>query len=461
VIGTGAGGVTKSGAGTWTLSGANSYTGTTTINAGALSIGTNANLGSTTVGQAPVTLNGGAITTTAGITNTHAFTIGANGGTINVPINAQYFFNTANTLLGTGQLTVTGNGALAAGFGNLRLAQTSSYSGNMVLQSGGVVEYGVSGAVGAGATFTLGNQGEVSLSAGSAISLPNAVTVNGGTNSVLSFGNGTLGNYTGAITLNGNLTVALRDWFNYATVRSGTISGSISGVGGLTVNSGTGAGGTLTLSGTNTYAGNTAVTSSILAVTKAAALPGYDTPGRVSIGAGATLRVNVGGTNEFAGTDLDAIVVGVSFAPGSTFAIDTTNAAAPVVATANLTAAGLGLNKLGAGVLALNGAHTYTGSTTVSAGTLNLAGSINSDTSGGVVVGNTAASKAILSIASGSTLSANNLALGTNATGPGGVYQSGGSVTLNQAAGIGNLPIGAVAGGYGYYSLSGGTLAFN
>ena len=51
-----------------------------------------------------------------------------------------------------------------------------------------------------------------------------------------------------------------------------------------------------------------------------------------------------------------------------------------------------------------------------------------------------------------------NLAIGNVATAPGAVFQSGDALTLAQAAKVGDLQIGNVTGGYGYYQLSGGAL---
>ena len=117
-----AGGVLKTGAGIMTLTGASTYTGGTTINGGAIIIQADNNLGASASGG---TLNGGMLTTTAGITDTHVFTIGASGGTIKVAStntsNYQYYFHTANTLLGSGPLTLTGPGTLTPSLGNCAL----------------------------------------------------------------------------------------------------------------------------------------------------------------------------------------------------------------------------------------------------------------------------------------------------------------------------------------------------
>ena len=70
----------------------------------------------------------------------------------------------------------------------------------MTIQQGGILEYGTGGAIAGNATVTLANQSELAVQGGGATTVPNALTVTGGTNTVLSFENGTAG---GAWTGNG------------------------------------------------------------------------------------------------------------------------------------------------------------------------------------------------------------------------------------------------------------------
>ncbi|HEX8297265.1 MAG TPA: autotransporter-associated beta strand repeat-containing protein [Chthoniobacteraceae bacterium] len=266
-LGDGSGGassLTKTGAGTLVLSGLNTFSGGFTMSQGVVSISANTALGGAGGTAGAVTLNGGTLRVTTGLSNTHAVTVGPAGGTINVNAS-QLIFNAANTLLGRGTLTVTGSGSLVSNFGNLRLGAANTFSGNIILQDGGNLEYANAAAVDPAATFMVNNGGELSANA----AVANAVTVaTGGTLSFQSSGNNSFTNP--AITLSGNATVALRDWFNYATVRNGAITSGMGGVGGISVNSGTGAGGTLTLSGANTYTGATVATNSNLTVSGAA-----------------------------------------------------------------------------------------------------------------------------------------------------------------------------------------------
>ena len=140
-----------------------------------------------------------------------------------------------------------------------------------------MLEYNGAGALPASVAYTVpgaGNgaqatSGELIATAGTTIA--GAVNVNGG---ILSFDNGTTGIFSGAITVGaGGATIGLRDWYALGTVRSGTISGVLSGAGGLSINSGTGSGGVLTLSGANTYGGATTVTKSVLQANDGTGLP--------------------------------------------------------------------------------------------------------------------------------------------------------------------------------------------
>ncbi len=259
--------------------------------------------------------------------------------------------DTANTLLGSGTLNLTGSGTLAGiGTGNFRVGQTNTFNGAVNITSGGNFEYGVAGAVDAAATFNIGNEGEFALQGGSAVSSSNAITVSGGTNSVLSFENGNGGDYTGSITLNANTIIGLRDWYNTAVAHNGTISGIISGSGDISTTRGTTGTATLTVSGVNTYTGNT------------------------SIGTGTTFSVGGAGqlgSGSYAGNIANAGTLNH-------------NSSANQSLSGAISGAGT-VTKTGAGTLVLAGSNTYTGLTTVNGGILRVNGSNTGE--GGYSVG--------------------------------------------------------------------------
>ncbi len=180
--------------------------------------------------------------------------------------------------------------------------------------------------------------------------------------------------------------------------------------------------GTWTLRGANTFSGGTTLTTGTLQFMKAVSMPAV---GTVAVGAGTTLAVNVGAGGEWttgttgAGT-LGGLLAGVggqgapvTYAAGTiTLAMDTTNASivnvtSGVVGTvtsrfhdtavqtysgviANPAGVTLGLNKLGLNTLALTGANSYTGVTTITGGGVLQASNLQS---GGVnsSIGNFAA----------------------------------------------------------------------
>ena len=120
------------------------------------------------------------------------------------------------------------------------------------------------------------------------------------------------------------------------------------------------------------YTGTTTGSVGVLFATQAASLPGYNVPGKV-IFSGGTIAVQVGGGG-WTALEVEALVTNATKNSGA-LGIDTTTGS--LVQSASFTAgtfgSNLGLNKLGSNDLTLDQATTYTGTTTVTAGTLTLA----------------------------------------------------------------------------------------
>lgn len=126
-------------------------------------------------------------------------------------------------------------------------------------------------------------------------------------------------------------------------------------------------GGTLRLTASNGYSGETRVLEGALAITSTAALPGWNAPGRVFVSSGAALVVE----NSVSTPDVETILATGGFAPGSQIGFDTSAGNR----TATPLSGGIGLRKAGTGTLSLTaGPNTFTGPTTVAAGTLRIPG---------------------------------------------------------------------------------------
>ena len=208
---------------------------------------------------------------------------------------------------------ISGSGSITkAGAGTLILSGTNTYSDGTTI-SAGTLSIGSDTNIGSG-TNTIGNKGTLLLS-----------------------GNGT---YTNDWTLSGAGSAI-------ATDNNNTLSGVLSGNGGLTK---TGAG-TLTLTGNNTYAGGTAINDG-------------------------TLKGNIA-----SGTDLSIADSAIYDGDNKARSVGGLNGAGKILNTNGLTVqsgdfAGIidnsntSLLKNGAGTLTLTGNNAYTGSTTISEGTL-------------------------------------------------------------------------------------------
>ena len=382
--------LTKAGTGTWTLSGSNSYSGTTSINAGTLQIGSGS---------------------TAGSLSTSSVITGSAGATL--------AFNRSDTITqGTDFNSVIGGAINVSqlGSGVLTLSGTNTYTGATTVTLGTLR----AGAAAGGQAF--GNLSAVSLANTAGVTLD----LNGFNQTIGSLAGG--GASGGAVTLGaGTLTTG-------GDNKSTGFAGIISGMGGLT-KSGTGM---LTLSGTNNYSGATTINAGTLLFASTSALFGGTsanwTAANLTTGSGATAAFAVYGSSGFTAANLDTLrglgTASTGFLPGSSIGIDTTGTAftySSNISDPNGGVNALGLAKLGSGTLTLTGSNTFTGRTTVAAGTLQVG-------SGGVA--GSLASSSPISITSGATLAFNRSdAYGGNVSntisGAGGLALSSGTLTLS------------------------------
>ena len=336
----------KSDAGKLTLSGAANTVDNINVTAGTLSISNGGALG-----DVMNNLDGGTLETTNNVALIIArpITVGAAGAAVNIVGGAttaqgsRVMMGGTNLLQGSGNLTISGSGALATdgGQGVFVVTGSNSFDGNVNLVNGGMFEYDNASAVAATATFTLGNNSEISATNGKTVG--NAITVNG-TGAVLSFNNNGAGIFSGAVTLNSDVSVALRNWWNYAGAQNGTISGAISGSGGIATNRGTSTGTpSLTLTGVNTYAGATNIAGGTTLTLGLA--------GQLGSGSYANNIINDGTLNQ--------------------------NSTADQSYSGTISGSGA-VSQTGSGTTTITGnSNSYTGATTVSAGKLVVNGNIS------------------------------------------------------------------------------------
>ena len=239
VDGNGASILTKAGSGVLVLGGANSYTGTTFVEAGTLAYGAN-----NVIGTGPVTVLGGTLNIDTYSDSVGAVTIkgGSLSGTSGVLTSTsgftgdvEYTASVSAILNGSVTLTKTGRGTLT-------LSNANTYTGLTTI-SAGTVTYGVNDAIAAG-----------------------AVTINGGTLNIAGFSD-TVGVVTlssGSITGTGG---TLTSTSNFILNGAGPVSASakLGGAVGL-VKSGNS---TATLTGINTYTGDTTVEEGTLSINNA------------------------------------------------------------------------------------------------------------------------------------------------------------------------------------------------
>ena len=303
----------KDGLGVLTLAAAATYTGSTEVRGGTLSLALDGALSTQTSVQVDTgaTLDlGGHSLSIAGIggdgTISGSVSGGGNGG---LQLGWDGSSSTFSGVLtdGAGQLTLTKLGA-----GTLTLDGASSFSGGVLLNAGEIIA-GNAAALGTGAV-TMADATRLGFS--SSMTLANALGL---------AGRATLDTGANAVTL----------------------SGVVSGSGALTKVSS----GALTLDGTNTYSGGTSLNAGEIIAGNGAALG----TGSVSIANGATLGFSA------------SMTLANAFGLTGSATLDT--AANAVTLSGAISGSGA-LTKVGAGTLTLTGVNSYSGGTFVDAGTL-------------------------------------------------------------------------------------------
>ncbi len=486
----GTGTVNLSGSGTDTISGTQAFTGTLNISQ-ATNISGGGNTGKSGVGNAAaVNITGATVTLAGGVNsftgnsaaNTTVVTLNA-GGVLYSP--AAFGFHLPFLTLNGGTLASAASlSGGAATDGSYLLDRGVNVTANSAISAVGINLYQSGGTtfnVSPGMTLTVsGDIRYFSVIPGTGLSLTGGGTmILAGTNTYITgttVSAGTLqlgsaaslgsGSYAGAISIASGAT--LRDSSSAAQ----TLSGVISGAGALTKD--TSATSTLTLSGANTYTGATTVSAGTLEFTAPGALynatPASWTDTNITVNSGATLSLRYGGTGFSAANVATIAALGTNtggFLSGSNLGLNTSAGSqtySSVLANTNAGANALGLVKLGANTLTLSGNNTYTGATTVSAGTLALAsaGAIGGASavavnSGGVLavsgVGATLGSGASLALNSGSTLSGTgSLTIPARIGTP---LSLTGNVAIDGGAGLTLSSTNSGAGSYGVWLNSG------
>lgn len=464
------GALTKAGAGTLTLSGANLNTGTTTVAGGTLALGASnalASGGVTVTGGATfdigtfsdsvgtVTLTNGNITGTTGTLTGTSYAL--QNGLVSAVLGgtAGLTKTTAGTVTLSGANTYTGATAvnagvlsvssLANGGGASNIGASTNAAANLVL-GGGTLRF-------TGATASTDRNYTLTTATTSAIEVTNPAT-----NLTVS---GASTNTTGALTKLGDGTLTLTGSnvnSGATTIRAGTLQ---VGNGGTTGSLGTGGvtnlgrlvfnrsnaltvanvvssfgelvkegSGTTTLTGANTYTGATTINAGTLAL---------NATGTIARSSGVA---NNGTFTTAAAKTIDSMTGTGNTVLGGTLTIgDASNTSSVYGGVISGTG---GITKAGTGTLTLSGANTYTGVTTISAGTLVAA---NAAALGGPASGTT--------VANGAVLRVDNVALNAEAV----TLQAGGTLSGNGAASLaGNV---TQTGAATLTATSGGTLTLN
>jgi len=274
------------------------------------------------------------------------------------------------------------------------LETASTYTGGTTIAAGVITTKNTSGdAFGTGTIF-LGDSSADTVAVGivtdNGLTYANNITLQAGTTGTLSLG----GNTNDTPTFSGN--VVLNNTLTESTAGGAIFTGVISGTGAIVKNAGL----SLVLDNANTYSGGTTLSSGTLDINNSGTSSTNSAIGTGTLtisggtidntsGSAVTLATNNNqvwnGNITFTGSSALNLGTGtVSLGVTGTSAVTrivTVNSATNALTVGGIISNGTGtgtgnLTKAGVGTLILAGANTYTGTTSVSAGTLDLTGSL-------------------------------------------------------------------------------------
>jgi autotransporter-associated beta strand protein len=340
------------------------------------------------------------------------------GGTLTLAVSTgTSTINTTNIAANISAVVAGSGGIVKAGAGTLFLSGANTYTGvtRVTAATLEVTTANALGATGSGNGTVVSSGGSSRLRIGADITVDEAVEINGnGSTGALNFGSSQPGVSVSTATMGGLVTLGANAEIGAGTGNAGILQRTgggdsvntngfrltFTGGGQVSVNSpigGTGSmrhngSGTVILAAANTYSGTTAVTGN------------------------GTLRLGNGGTGGSLATN-SAISLAAAL---STFVVDQSDTVTQGVdfsgAAITASAGGLGIGNFtqaGSGTTILNAANSYTGATSVNAGTL-------------LINGNQSAANGAVTVAAGATL--------------GGLGTTGGAVTVNGFLAPGTSP---------------------
>jgi len=386
---------------------------------------------------------GGTANFTGNLTNngSSVLTVVISGAVVQLT-GANNSYNGTTTVSSSSQLDVS---SLADGGSNSSIGKSTNAAANLVFGSSTLNYIGstnsntdrlftIAGGTGTSATILNNGGGVLKFTNTGALAFPTADTTK-----VVNLGGSNTGDNTLAIALANN------------------------GAGALAVNKNNA--GTWILSGNNSYTGVTQINAGTLQFAKTASLYSGNSTNwtnfSIRVGGNGTLALNVGGSGEFSTGNVTTLLANLGgasgqtsrgFAANSAIGFDTTNASGGIFTVSNNitnssgTGGGaIGVTKLGTNTLALSGTNSYTGTTTVNAGTLLVSGGGLAGTSGLAVNGGT------LQLGASNVL--NDVALTLSS----GTFSTGATTGFNETLGTLDLNTGAVltlALGTGVHSLN-------